>query len=49
MTRSEFIGKVLRTLGRALIEDWHFQHVVDNVEKIVETYHRLNPKELDEE
>jgi len=45
MTKSEFIGKMLRTLGRALIEDWHFQHIVENVERILETYHMLEERE----
>jgi len=35
------ISKILRVISRAILEDWSFQHIVEDIERITETYRMI--------
>ena len=42
MTRTEgLFAKILRLINRAIVEDWDFDHIIENMERLIETYHMV--------
>lgn len=39
MTRIEgLLAKILRLISRAMVEGWDFDYIIENIERLTETY-----------